>query len=148
MNIGFGLFVFSCIWEHALKICFDIFWHHKSVRPPKIEKKTQKCEQFSYRGFSVNIAYIYIYIRTYIKSCIIIQITITIDIFWTLGVKHIGLLNIRFWYNPNSELCIRSPLCFYTWGLESIYSNVIFCFSIIIMLWQVEVLIRWNTKPI
>ena len=29
MNIGFGFYVFFCIWDHTLKIFFDIF------RPPK-----------------------------------------------------------------------------------------------------------------
>ena len=52
LNIGFGFCVFFCIWEHTLKILFDI------CRPPNRKKSTpenrtfsQKCEQFSYRGF-------------------------------------------------------------------------------------------------
>ena len=38
LNIGFGFFVFFCIWEHTLKIFYDIFRPQKlkNVRHPKI----------------------------------------------------------------------------------------------------------------
>ena len=38
LNIGFEFVVFICIWEHILKVLFDICW-----------KMSQKCEQVSYK---------------------------------------------------------------------------------------------------
>ena len=45
-NIGFGLCVFVCIWEHTLKICFDILRPQKSKLfdpPNQKQKHFQKC---------------------------------------------------------------------------------------------------------
>ena len=46
-NIGFGFVVLNSIWEHGLKMFFDIFRN--------FPKMSQKCEQFSYGTFGVII---------------------------------------------------------------------------------------------
>ena len=52
MNIVFGFFVFNSICEHRLNVFVNIFRPPKSkkIDPPN-RQLSQKCDQFSYRGF-------------------------------------------------------------------------------------------------